>query len=135
PAASVGATAEPSNIGHCVFNSGVGGPAICSLPCNPVAMAGASGCPSDAACIYSATGTIPEFTFCGPAASVGHGQDCAAQQCQIGLSCLAVNTQFHCRPVCRKNTDGDCPSGYTCKPGAAGTSSVLFGYCCPAAGC
>jgi hypothetical protein len=132
---AVSGTAEGNNLGHCMFMSGGTSVRICSVACNPVAMAGGSGCPSDAACIYSATGMIPEFTFCGPPGTAGDGQDCSTGECQAGLSCLAVNTQFHCRPVCRKNNDGDCPSGYTCKPGAAGTSSVMFGYCCPAAGC
>ena len=137
---AVGATQESSNLGHCLFqldSSQSGSPRVCSVACNPVATAGSSGCPTKAACFYSANGSIPEFTFCGPAGAVGDGGDCSAALCAPGLSCLAVSTQFHCRPVCRKGIDADCPSssGETCKPGAAGASSVMFGYCCPAGGC
>jgi hypothetical protein len=137
---AVSTTEEASNIGHCLFQldaSQPGSPRVCSVACNPVAMVGSSGCPAKSACSYSANGSIPEFTFCGPVGSVGDGGDCSTAACAAGLSCLAVSTQFHCRPVCRKGTDADCPStsSETCKPGAAGSSSVMFGYCCPAAGC
>ena len=138
PVAVVG-TSEPNNIGHCLFTISTqsNAPRICSVACNPVAAsaAGASGCPSGSGCEYTANGTIAEFTFCGPVGSSGDGDDCSTISCQAGLSCLAVSTEFHCRPVCRKSTDSDCPSSEQCKPGAAGASSVMFGYCCPAAGC
>src|SRR5262249_49769690 len=135
-AVSVGTTAEPGNVGHCIFKSGGTTAQICSVACNPVAMVGPSGCPIDAACAYTIFSGIPELTFCGPVGSVGDGQDCASQLCQNGLSCLGtLGGQSHCRPVCRKNTDADCPSGYQCTPGASGASSVMFGYCCPTTGC
>ena len=139
PAVAVGGTQEPGNVGHCVFaiGTGTGAPRICSNACNPVTTGGASGCGIGAACTYSATGTIAEYTFCNLPGSAGDGQSCATDSlCQPGFSCLAaLNGQFHCRPVCRKSTDSDCPATYQCKPGAAGNASVMFGYCCPAAGC
>jgi hypothetical protein len=135
---AVGTTQEASNLGHCLFQIDASQPAsprVCSVACNPVAVVGSSGCPTKSGCFYSANGSIPEFTFCGPTGSVGDGGDCSSASCMAGLSCLAVSTQFHCRPVCRKGIDADCPSGETCKPGAAGSNSVMFGYCCPASGC
>jgi hypothetical protein len=135
---SVGGTVLPDNIGHCIFQVGQNGtssPRICSVACNPVAMVGASGCPTDAACFYTANGTFPEFTFCGPPGTPGDGESCASSLCRAGFSCLGVGGEVKCRPVCRKDTNSDCPSGYECKPGAAGAASVMFGYCCPTAGC
>lgn len=134
---SVGGTAEPINIGHCLFMIGVStGPRICSVACNPVSSQGASGCPPGAGCVYAGFGSTPEYTFCNQAGTAGDGQDCSTTfVCQPGFSCIGVGQGLKCRAVCRKDTNSDCVSGYQCLPGANGTSSVMFGYCCPPAGC
>jgi hypothetical protein len=135
---AVGGTAEPLNVAHCLFAIGTqtGAPRICSVACNPVASQGASGCPTGAGCVYSGFGSTPEYTFCNKAGTAGDGQDCSVDFiCQSGFSCIGVGAGLKCRAVCRKDTTGDCISGYECKPGANGASSVMFGYCCPPAGC
>jgi hypothetical protein len=135
---AVGGTLEPLNVGHCLFAVGTqaGAPRICSVACNPVATQGSSGCPTGAGCVYSGFGAVPEYTFCNQAGTPGDGQDCgSAFLCQSGFSCIAIGGGFKCRAACRKDVNSDCISGYECKPGANGTSSVMFGYCCPPAGC
>jgi hypothetical protein len=135
---AVGGTQEPGNVGHCLFTISTqsGAPKICSLACNPVASLGASGCPPGAGCVYAGFSSVPEYTFCNLAGTAGDGQDCSTTfTCQAGFSCIGVGAGVKCRAACRKGTDGDCISGYQCKPGANGNSSLMFGYCCPPAGC
>jgi hypothetical protein len=137
-AVAVGPTPEPMNIGHCLFKLGtqMGAPGLCSVACNPVSSQGASGCPTGSGCVYAGFGSVPEYTFCNQAGTAGDGQDCSTSFiCQPGFSCIGVGAGLKCRAVCRKDVNGDCISGYECKPGANGTSSVMFGYCCPPAGC
>jgi hypothetical protein len=133
---AVGGTPEPANGPHCVFNEGTGGPKLCSLPCNPVAKLGASGCPSASNCVYSTSAMFPEYTFClGAVGTIGEGQACSGStDCALGLNCAFGTSGAKCRAVCRASTDADCAAPNVCKPGIGG-SPPMFGYCCPAAGC
>ncbi len=139
PAVPSGTTSEPKNGPYCVDT--ITGPPvqkICSVPCNPVTNAGASGCPDGLACGYAAstTSSPAEYTDCEPAGSVLAGGTCTeatlATSCDFGLVCIVSGTSSSgtCRYVCRAGVNADCPTGDTCKT-FTGITSPMFGYCNP----
>ena len=52
PAVPVGTTPEPGNLAHCLITLTSSTFSTCTLACNPVTKAGASGCPAGYACGY-----------------------------------------------------------------------------------
>jgi hypothetical protein len=136
PAAPAGATAEPKNGPHCIITFTGTTAKACTVPCNPVTRAGASGCPGTLACVYGGTATIPELTDCSTPGSKLDGAVCAdSSECANGLVCVGSAATYHCRQVCRNATPGDCSgAGYLCAV-PAGVTAPMFGFCCPGAGC
>jgi hypothetical protein len=134
PPVNSGGTSEPKNGPYCVDVVGTGTtPNICSVPCNPVTNAGATGCPDGLACAYEGSTTIPEYTDCVAAGGVASGGTCKdttlANSCGAGLVCVVTGTSTSgtCRVVCRAGNNADCPSG-TCGT-FSGITSPMFGFC------
>ena len=139
-AVPAGSTAEPNNVGHCALGLTGTSATVCTIPCNPVTAAGASGCPTGTGCQFGGTQTIAELTNCGTVGTGTDGTVCADDTtCAGGFFCLITSADAGatglCREVCRATTNTDCSgSGYTCvSPG--GVTNPMFGLCCPAAGC
>jgi hypothetical protein len=106
---------------------------VCTNPCNPVAAAGASMCPTGLSCIWGQTMTVGDVTDCEPTGTVAEGGLCGNAACADGLSCVgATQATAKCRAMCRANTAADCTGGDTCTPIQGATA---FSVCCPAGGC
>ena len=139
-----------SNVARCgSFDSGAyaAGPANtfrCTLPCNPVPAAGASGCVSGTKCDqYGAggggggggggSGGSFNYTDCYYAGTGTDGANCTySSDCAVGYVCVGGSTTPHCRMYCRAGNDADCTiSGQTC----LSSSGNFLGACCPSAGC
>jgi len=136
PAVAAGTTPEPKNVGHCIIALGASGFSVCSFACNPVPAAGTSGCAGNLACSYGSTVHIPELTSCELGGEGGEGTSCLQNQdCVAGLTCVSVGAGAgHCRPPCRAGTNTDCGAGDVCvAPG--GSTTAMFGFCCPSSGC
>ena len=135
PAFSAGPTAEPGNVAFCLIALTSSTFSTCTLACNPVPKAGASGCPTGYACGYFHTSAVPELTDCEPMGSVAEGGDCTSTACGAGLVCVSTSTTNRCRQVCRAGTTADCDvAGDTCVA-PSGITSPMFGFCCAATGC
>lgn len=135
PAVSVGATPEPNNLGRCLISIGGTTSKVCTFACNPVAAAGASGCPTGYACLYFQTTPVPEATDCEPEGSAGESADCTTTACGVGLVCVSTGTTQRCRQVCRSGNNADCAvAGDTCVM-PSGVTAPMFGFCCSASGC
>jgi hypothetical protein len=136
PPAPSGGMSEPNNKPHCTGTL-ADAPMLktCTVPCNPVAAAGPSGCGA-LNCVYTSSAIIPEITFCQSAGTRGDGAECpnGNSDCAPGFSCVAGGVSFHCRAVCRAGHTGDCPGGDNCSP-FADVTMPMFGICCPTTGC
>src|SRR5262249_21669019 len=100
PPASAGPTAEPRNVGRCLLTLTSSTFLTCTIACNPVTKAGASGCPTGYACGYFSTSSVPELTDCEPTGSLAEGGDCTSANCGAGLVCVSTATTNRCRQVC-----------------------------------
>jgi hypothetical protein len=135
-AVASGTTAEPGNVAHCIIGYSNTSAMTCTFACNPVTKAGANGCPTGLACVYGGTMTIPELTDCLTPGSGLDGTSCMdSSTCAPGFACVGSGMMGACRQVCRNARPGDCSTGgYACLP-PAGTTSPMFGFCCPTLGC
>ncbi len=136
-AVPVGGTSEPKNIAYCLVTFMNTTAKACTVACNPVTKAGATGCPTGLACIYGGTATIPELTDCATPGAGADGATCTdTTNCAAGFVCVgAAGGTAHCRQVCRNATPGDCNgAGYLCDA-PNGVTNPMFGFCCPGAGC
>ncbi|MFT5356315.1 MAG: hypothetical protein ACI9KE_003538 [Polyangiales bacterium] len=69
-----------------------------------------TGCEAAESC-FVAGGADSAMSVCAPAGAVALGGTCmAADECQLGLSCIG-NT---CQPLCCGDSDADCPAGGVC---------------------
>jgi hypothetical protein len=136
-AVPAGATAEPGNVARCIVTYTGTTAMTCTVACNPVTKAGASGCPTGLACVYGGTTTIPELTDCvTPGATVEGGVCTDSSTCAAGLVCVGPTSgTAHCRQVCRHNNPADCTDpSYACAQPAS-PANPMFGFCCPSGGC
>ena len=126
-----GSTAEPGNVAHCVIDITSTTWKVCSVACNPVTTAGASGCAAGMGCTYGGTTGVPEFTDCETVGTAVEGATCTyTTDCAAGLVCVNNGTTSHCRDVCRNATPTDCTvSGDVCYA-PSGVTSPMFGFCC-----
>jgi hypothetical protein len=129
------------NVGHCLLGLTGTSATVCTIPCNPVTAAGASGCPTGTGCTGGGTQTIPEFTTCATVGTGTDGTTCTGDSsCASGYVCLQTTnadggTAATCRQICRSGTNTDCStSGYTCAA-PSGVTNPMFGFCCPSSGC
>jgi hypothetical protein len=114
---------------------------VCTVACQPVTAAGASGCATGLACQvfgYMSGGvTIPEATDCaGPGAGTD-GSSCATNgngDCAAGFGCVNVGGTKKCRKLCRSGTVADC-TGVTSPTCRLPTGSMNWGFCCPNDNC
>jgi hypothetical protein len=111
---------------------------LCTIPCNPVASAGSSGCAAGLVCdYYDADPSVsqPEYTDCEPPGTAATGAGCTSVQCAPNNTCVHGNVTMMdiCRQMCRPGVAGDCPSGDTCFQ--FNGAQLSFGFCCPSAGC
>jgi len=131
------------NTPHCLLTFTGTTAKVCTVACNPVLAAGASGCATGLGCQVFATATIPEATDCALAGAGGDGADCTTNgtsDCQGGFTCVQVTgtggtVVNHCRKVCRQGMAGtDCAgqAGYACR---VATGTTMFGFCCAGTGC
>jgi hypothetical protein len=135
PAVASGGTAEPSNVGHCLLQLGQSAVSVCTVACNPVTAAGASGCAPGTACAVGITSAMIEVTDCEAAGMGAEGATCTfSRDCAPGLACIDNGATSHCRQVCRTGVTSDC-SITTDVCFILGASNLMFGACCPAAGC
>jgi hypothetical protein len=137
PAVASGSTAEPKNVGHCLIGLQGSSYQLCTVACNPVPAAGASGCPTGLNCEVAATSSIPELTACRSPGMVAEGATCSsAAPCAAGLVCVGASAAaLHCRAVCRAGMNADCTiAGDTCAVSSS-IANPMFGACCPASGC
>jgi hypothetical protein len=122
----------PPNIAHCLITF-AGGAKACTVACNPVLAAGASGCPGSLGCIYGGAAGIPELTDCETVGVGGNGANCTSTaDCASGYACVGGGATGHCRQVCRDGNDNDCTAGgftYLCFPPSS-TATPMFGFCC-----
>jgi hypothetical protein len=121
---------------YCAIGAGATMPKLCTLPCNPVAAAGSSGCAAGFACYHNdAYQSQPENTDCERPGTVVTGASCLTVQCAPNNTCVhgGVTMMDICRQNCRLGVAADCPSGYAC---AQFTGQQLsYGFCCPSTGC
>jgi hypothetical protein len=112
-----------------------GGQKACSfsaMDCNPIKMAGPTGCPGAIqGCYLSAT--IKDRTVCDCSTlALGENASCTvSRDCFAGLACVDATgsgIDFRCRRVCSLTgvTNGGCPVGFTCRPQL---DSQKYGYC------
>ena len=132
----VGDGAEPRNIARCSSKEFYGnGAPTCTVPCNPVPLAGASGCASGLGCNYLGYETT-DYTDCQPPGEAEEGEPCTPQlNCRMGPSCVGLTDLSVCRVVCRPEVPEDCSNGDVCITHATPVSNPMFGFCCPASGC
>jgi len=140
----VAAPGGAQNLPHCLLTFTGVTAKVCTVACNPVLAAGASGCAAGLGCQVFATATIPEATDCSLPGAGGDGADCTAKgtaDCQAGFTCVQVTNPTtgaianHCRRVCRQGMAGtDCAgqAGYACR---VATGTTMFGFCCAGSGC
>jgi hypothetical protein len=125
---------ESGNVAHCLLTLSSAGK-LCTLACNPVLAAGASGCPSGLACTLSSSPSVVAYTDCYLAASTNvPGSSCSLPQnaCATGSFCAgSAQGTGTCRQLCRNGMPSDC-SMYSC---AALPGSTGLGDCCPPSGC
>jgi hypothetical protein len=134
-AVAAGATSEPGNVPRCLITLVSSTFSVCTVACNPVSKAGASGCPQGYACGYFHTAAVPELTDCEPPGTLGEGGDCTTTGCAGGLVCVSTATTNRCRQLCRTATNADCDvAGDTCVA-PSGITSPMFGFCCAPTGC
>jgi hypothetical protein len=134
-AVAAGATPEPGNVPRCLITLVSSTFSVCTLACNPVSKAGASGCPQGYTCGYFHTAAAPELTDCEPPGTVAEGGDCTTSGCAGGLVCVSTATTSRCRQLCRTATNADCDvAGDTCVA-PSGITSPMFGFCCAPTGC
>jgi hypothetical protein len=136
-----------NNTPHCIVTYTGTSQSFCTVDCQPVTAAGASGCATGLACqvfgfqmpgVDMGMNLLPATDCSGPGAG-GDGANCATNgdgDCQAGYACVNVGTASHCRQNCRKMTPGDCTAGagYSCNVPTNVLNSP-WGFCCPAAGC
>jgi len=136
PAVASGSTPEPGNVGHCLITIPGTSYELCSIACNPVTAAGASGCAAGLGCIYSGATGVPELTDCETLGTGAEGAACTSTaDCAAGLACLNNGTTSYCRTVCRSGTNADCTvAGDVCWP-PGGVTNPMFGFCCSSTGC
>jgi hypothetical protein len=129
---------ESGNGPHCLITLSAnmcGSAALCTIACNPVLAAGASGCASGLACTISSTPAVVAYTDCYLSSSSTNmpGSSCSIPQngCAPGSFCDLASGSGICRQICRNGMSSDC-SMYSCSavPGSTG-----LGLCCPPAGC
>lgn len=133
-----------SNLPHCLIPISGTMPAVtvCTVACQPVTAAGASGCATGLSCqvFGSATPPIAQFSDCALPGPGGDGADCTTAGCQAGFACVSETptgggaAQNHCRKLCRAGTSGDCTGlgGYGCAT-PTGTGPFPWGFCEPGA--
>lgn len=140
--AAIGPT---GNIPHCIIGITGAMQEVCTVACNPVLAAGASGCGAGLACQVFRTMAIPQATDCSVGGAGGDAADCKVngnRDCMAGFGCVSVTnmttmvTESRCRKLCRAapNTPSDCNPlvGYGCVgPG----TNPMYGFCCPTTGC
>jgi hypothetical protein len=111
---------------------------LCTLPCNPVTAAGASGCPAGSRCFYQPR-VLAEITDCNTIdGTLTDGAACTrVVDCAPGFGCMQVGatSSYACREVCRYPMSSDCHTpGYLCTR-MPFYAAPLFGFCCPSTGC
>ncbi len=133
-AVASGSTSEPKNLPYCLISITNSTPpeSVCTMPCNPVNLAGASGCPAGLSCLYEGTTTIPELTDCEPPGPLAEGAACTGAtvdtSCGDGMTCVGSGSNFTCTYVCRVGHNFDCPGSELCHT-FAGITGEMFGYC------
>jgi hypothetical protein len=132
-----GATPEPANISHCTITITGTGDKVCTVPCNPVNAAGASGCVAGQGCVYGGATGVPELTDCETAGTGTDNFNCTRpSDCANGFACVGAPGMTRCRQVCRAGNDNDCANIFDICYAPAGVTSPMFGFCCDAlAGC
>jgi hypothetical protein len=125
-----------SNVAYCNFTYSSTSYVTCSIPCNPVAAIGGTGCGAGKCSVYSLAAGQAEYSDCGTAGTGAEGDTCAGDYtCAAGLNCFSSNGgPSHCRRMCRTGNNGDCSAvaGTTCQ---TITGWTQFGACCPSTGC
>ncbi len=131
-----------TNVGHCLVTLSMSTAKVCTIACQPVTKAGASGCATGLGCeVFGDTATT-QATDCAKLGAGGDGADCTTNKtadCAPGSVCVGVTsgatTLYHCRLVCRSNTASDCPAGgYQCLA-PTGVTTPAWGFCCPSGNC
>ena len=98
---------------------------LCSLPCNPIPIAGPSGCPAELSCLYITVPSVGTLTDC---VTLGTGEDGAScptgpLDCAAGFTCNSAN--HRCRKLCRPDFVTDCDGQCITADGAR------YGLCIP----
>jgi hypothetical protein len=125
---------ELGNVAHCLIT--LSSAKLCTVACNPVLAAGASGCASGLACTLTTSPMVATYTDCYLSDSSANmpGSSCSIPQngCAPGAYCAnAAQGSGTCRQACRSGVPSDC-SMYSC---AALAGSTGLGDCCPPSGC
>lgn len=130
PAVASGSTAEPTNVGHCILQLSGTNDSICTVACNPVTAAGASGCAASLSCFVGVNASLIELTDCEGAGTGTDGTVCTSSaDCATGFTCVNNGTASYCRQVCRSGMQSDCGIATdTCY--ALNASNAMFGVCC-----
>jgi formylglycine-generating enzyme required for sulfatase activity len=122
---------ESGNVAHCLIT--LSSAKLCTIACNPVPAAGASGCASGLACTLASAPSVAAYTDCYLSASSTNmpGSSCSVPQNACASGSFCPQGSGICRQICRSGIPSDC-SMYSC---AALPGSTGLGDCCPPSGC